>query len=72
MSPDGFAAFMDVLAGPAAPVPEMVEMARPPAPWGGWLRSKAVMLWFCQLRSRFQPGATYLVSHAASLRLTTG
>ena len=33
MSPDGFAAFMDVLAGPAAPVPEMVEMARPPAPW---------------------------------------
>ena len=33
MSPEGFAAFMDVLAAPATPVPEMVELARRPAPW---------------------------------------
>ena len=33
MSPEGFAQFMDVLARPAAPVPEMVEMLRRPAPW---------------------------------------
>ena len=33
MSPDGFARFMDALSGPAAPVPEMVELAGRPAPW---------------------------------------
>lgn len=33
MNPDSFAAFMDALSGPAAPVPEMVELARRPAPW---------------------------------------
>ena len=33
MSPEGFTAFMDVLAAPAAPVPEMVELAKRPAPW---------------------------------------
>ena len=33
MSPDSFAAFMDALAAPAAPVPEMVELARRPSPW---------------------------------------
>ncbi len=33
MNPDSFAAFMDALSGPAAPVPEMFELARPPAPW---------------------------------------
>lgn len=33
MSPEGFAAFMDVLAQPAAPVPEMVEVLKRPAPW---------------------------------------
>lgn len=33
MSPDGFAAFMEAISGPAAPVPEMVELARRPAPW---------------------------------------
>ncbi len=33
MSPDGFAAFLDVLSGPAAAVPEMVELAGRPAPW---------------------------------------
>jgi uncharacterized protein (DUF1778 family) len=33
MSPDGFAAFMNVLAQPAAPVPEMVEVLKRPAPW---------------------------------------
>ncbi len=33
MSPDGFAAFMDVLAAPATPVPEMVELVGRPAPW---------------------------------------
>ncbi|MDQ0563724.1 uncharacterized protein (DUF1778 family) [Rhizobium mesoamericanum] len=33
MSPEGFTAFMDVLAAPATPVPEMVELAKRPAPW---------------------------------------
>jgi uncharacterized protein (DUF1778 family) len=33
MSPKGFADFMAVLSGPAAAVPEMVELAKRPAPW---------------------------------------
>lgn len=33
MSPEGFAGFMEVLAAPAAPVPEMVELVRRSAPW---------------------------------------
>ncbi|ANK75920.1 DUF1778 domain-containing protein [Ensifer adhaerens] len=33
MSPEGFDAFMEVLAAPAAPAPEMVELAKRPAPW---------------------------------------
>ena len=33
MSPEGFAGFMEILAAPANPVPEMVELARRPAPW---------------------------------------
>lgn len=33
MSPEGFDAFMEVLAAPAGPVPEMVELAKRPAPW---------------------------------------
>ncbi len=33
MSPEGFAEFMDVLAHPAAPVPEMVDVLKRPAPW---------------------------------------
>ena len=33
MGPDGFAAFMAALSEPAGPVPEMVELARRPAPW---------------------------------------
>lgn len=33
MSPEGFGAFMKILAAPAAPVPEMVELAARPAPW---------------------------------------
>ncbi|WP_341486936.1 DUF1778 domain-containing protein [Pararhizobium sp. A13] len=33
MSPEGFADFMEVLSRPAAPVPEMVELAKRPAPW---------------------------------------
>jgi uncharacterized protein (DUF1778 family) len=33
MSPEGFADFMEVLTGPAAPVPEMVDLAKRPAPW---------------------------------------
>jgi uncharacterized protein (DUF1778 family) len=33
MSPEGFADFMAVLSGPATPVPEMVELAKRPAPW---------------------------------------
>ena len=33
MSAEGFAAFMAALSEPAAPVPEMVELAKRPAPW---------------------------------------
>ncbi len=33
MSADGFTEFMAILAAPAAPVPEMVELAKRPAPW---------------------------------------
>jgi uncharacterized protein (DUF1778 family) len=33
MSPEGFADFLNALARPAEPVPQMVELARRPAPW---------------------------------------
>jgi uncharacterized protein (DUF1778 family) len=33
MSPEGFTEFMAALSGPARPVPEIVELARRPAPW---------------------------------------
>lgn len=33
MSLEGFSQFMDVLARPAAPVPEMVRDMKRPAPW---------------------------------------
>lgn len=33
MSPEGFSQFMAALAAPAAAVPEMVELAKRPAPW---------------------------------------
>lgn len=33
MSPEGFAAFVDLLDRPAKPVPEMVELLKRPAPW---------------------------------------
>jgi len=33
MSPEGFDAFLAVLAGPPKPVPEMVELAGRRAPW---------------------------------------
>lgn len=33
MSPQGFADFVNILARPAEPVPEMVELAERPAPW---------------------------------------
>lgn len=33
MSPAGFKAFMAALSGPAAPVPEMVELFQRTAPW---------------------------------------
>jgi uncharacterized protein (DUF1778 family) len=33
MSPAGFKAFMAALSGPAAPVPEMLELFRRTAPW---------------------------------------
>ncbi len=33
MSPEGFAAFVDLLDRPARPVPEMVELLKQPAPW---------------------------------------
>jgi uncharacterized protein (DUF1778 family) len=33
MSAQGFKTFLRAIAGPAKPVPEMVELARRPAPW---------------------------------------
>jgi uncharacterized protein (DUF1778 family) len=33
MSPEGFAEFMEALSAPAAPVPDMVELAKRRAPW---------------------------------------
>ena len=33
MSPAGFAAFREAIDAPAAPVPELVELLRRPAPW---------------------------------------
>lgn len=33
MSPEGFEAFVDEILQPAVPVPEMVALARRPAPW---------------------------------------
>lgn len=33
MSPDAFAELMEVLSRPAAPVPEIVDVLRRPAPW---------------------------------------
>jgi uncharacterized protein (DUF1778 family) len=33
MSREGFAAFIAALSAPATPVPEMIELARRPAPW---------------------------------------
>ncbi|AMN46461.1 hypothetical protein ACG33_04970 [Steroidobacter denitrificans] len=33
MSSTGFSAFLEALAAPAAPVPEMMEILKRPAPW---------------------------------------
>lgn len=33
MSPEGFSEFMNALAAPAASVPQVVELAKRPAPW---------------------------------------
>ena len=33
MSPEGFADFMSILSGPAASVPEILELTKRPAPW---------------------------------------
>ena len=33
MSAQGFKTFLRTIAGPAKPVPEMVELARRPSPW---------------------------------------
>lgn len=35
MSAEGFDAFMAAVSGPAAPIPEMVELFRRVAPWEG-------------------------------------
>ncbi|RTL97543.1 MAG: DUF1778 domain-containing protein [Hyphomicrobiales bacterium] len=40
MSPEGFAEFMEVLSAPAAPIPDMVELARRPAPWEAGYKTK--------------------------------
>lgn len=41
MNPEGFADFMAVLSGPATPVPEMVELAKRPAPWESGYEAKS-------------------------------
>ena len=41
MSPEGFADFLAVLAEPARPIPEMVELANRPAPWEAGYKPKA-------------------------------
>ena len=33
MTPEGFAEFMTILSAPAAAIPEIVEVAKRPAPW---------------------------------------
>lgn len=33
LSPEGFAEFLEALSAPAAPVPEMLEVLKRPAPW---------------------------------------
>lgn len=40
MSPEAFSQFMDVLARPAAPVPEMMRDLKRPAPWEPGYTSK--------------------------------
>ena len=40
MSPEGFAGFMEVLSAPAAPVAEMGELSRRPAPWEAGYEAK--------------------------------
>lgn len=40
MGADGFADFVAALSGPGAPVAEMVELARRPAPWEPGHRAK--------------------------------
>lgn len=40
MSPGGFAEFMEVLSAPAAPVPDIVELAKWLAPWEAGYTSK--------------------------------
>ena len=35
MNPEGFSEFLAILAGPPAPVPEIVEVVKRPAPWEG-------------------------------------
>lgn len=41
MSPDGFADFLTVLAEPAHPVAEMVEVVKRPAPWEAGYKPKS-------------------------------
>ncbi|MGD9965231.1 MAG: DUF1778 domain-containing protein [Hyphomonadaceae bacterium] len=41
MSPEGFAHFLAVLAEPARPIPELVEVAKRPAPWEAGYKAKA-------------------------------
>ena len=40
MSSNGFADFLAAIAGPAVPVPEIVELAQRPAPWEPGYRPK--------------------------------
>ncbi|AZO34607.1 DUF1778 domain-containing protein [Mesorhizobium sp. M2A.F.Ca.ET.037.01.1.1] len=46
MSPEGFAAFMEVLSAAAAPFPDMVELAKRPAPWEAGIPRSADQ-WLC-------------------------
>jgi uncharacterized protein (DUF1778 family) len=41
MSAEGFAEFSAILSGPVAPVPEMVDLVKRPAPWEPGYRTKA-------------------------------
>ncbi|RYF94074.1 MAG: DUF1778 domain-containing protein [Caulobacteraceae bacterium] len=40
MSPEAFAQFMEIISGPAEPIPELVEYLSRPAPWEAGYKPK--------------------------------